>query len=401
MKKYDTTPKKDGFRMPGEFEPHTGSWMLWPQRPDTWRMGGKPAQQAFAEVAKAIRRFEPLTVGVNEDQYENAINLLPSDIRVVEMSSDDAWMRDTGPTFVVNNETSEVRGVDWKFNSWGGLVYGVYFPWKLDDQIARKVCDMEYKSRYRLEHVVIEGGAVNPDGDGTILTTEECLLAEGRNPDLSKEELTEVLLNYLGADKVIWLRQGMYLDEKNGHVDNMCRFFRPGGVLLSWTDDTEDPQYEISRQSLEILENETDAKGRQLEVVKIPLPAPMYRTAEEAAGIDIIPGIMPRSEGARLPASYTNFYCVNGGIIVPQFGSEQDAQAMDIIAQCFPGREIVPVYARELILGGGCIHSITLPQPAPPEKPKPPVPDEKTAAVPKPESIGEETGSSNSERSAQ
>ena len=363
--------------MPGEFEPHAGSWMLWPERPDTWRYGAKPAQHAFVEVARAVRRFEPLTVGVNEDQYENAVHMLPQEVRVVELSSDDAWMRDVGPTFVVNDETSEVRGVDWKFNAWGGLTKGLYFPWNLDDQVARKVCDLEYKGRYRLDGIVMENGAVHADGEGTVITTEECMLSPGRNPDLSKEELTELLMSYLGADKVVWLEKGIFLDDTAGHVDNMCCFVRPGVVLLAWTDDTSDPQYEICSRNLEILESETDAAGRSFEIVKMPLPTPMYRNQEEADGLDVIYGSMPRPAGGRLAASYVNFYPLNGGVIVPQFGDPMDERAVEILKECYPEREVVPVYSREILLGGGNIHCITLQQPAPPIKPLP-VPEEET-----------------------
>lgn len=373
MKKYETTPKKDGFHMPGEFEPHAGSWMLWPQRRDHWRWGAKPAQRAFVDVAAAIRKHEPLTIGVSEDQYENALHMLPEDVRVVEMASDDAWMRDVGPTFVVNPDTSEVRGVDWKFNAWGGLVNGLYFPWKLDDQVARKVCDMEYKSRYRLDAFVLEGGSVQVDGEGTVITTEECLLSAGRNPDLSKEEIAEILCSYLGAEKVIWLKQGLYLDETDGHVDNVCAFAEPGKVLLAWTDDASDPQYPICQDNLAILQEETDAKGRSLEVIKMPLPAPIFVSAEEADGIDIVNGTVPIREGTRLPASYVNFYLVNGGVVVPQFGDPMDETAVAILEECFPDREVEPVHSREILLGGGNIHCITQQQPAVPVRPAPPV----------------------------
>ena len=158
--------------------------------------------------------------------------MLPEEIRVVEMSNNDSWIRDCGATFVVNDKTGEVRGVDWTFNSWGGLVDGLYFPWDLDDEVARKMCDIEYKGRYRLNDFVLEGGSIHSDGDGTVMVTEECLLSEGRNPQLTKEEITQVLCDYLGADKVIWLKNGIYLDETNGHVDNICCFVKPGKVLL-------------------------------------------------------------------------------------------------------------------------------------------------------------------------
>lgn len=350
--------------MPAEYEPHAGCWMLWPQRPTTWRLGGKPAQKAFVKVAQAIVRHEPVTVGVNEDQYANALSMLPEEVRVVEMASNDAWMRDIGATFVKNDETGEVRGIDWKFNAWGGLVDGAYFPWDLDDQVARKMCDMEYLNRYKLEDFILEGGAVHSDGEGTVITTEECLLSDGRNHNLSKEEIGEVLCSYLGADKIIWLKNGLYLDHTNGHVDNMCCFAEPGKVLLAWTDNKKDPQYQLSQQNLEILQNETDARGRTFEIIRMPLPAPVLITEEEAADFDNEADKQTHLAGTRLPASYINFYIANGALIVPRFGDpEKDVQAVEILQSCFPDREITTIDSREILLGGGNIHCITQQQP--------------------------------------
>ncbi|MDN6626387.1 MAG: agmatine deiminase family protein, partial [Pisciglobus halotolerans] len=172
MKKLNTTPQIDGFRMPGEFEKHDGCWMIWPERPDNWRLGGKPAQIAFVEVAKAISEFEPVTMCVSSEQYSNATNMLPNNIRVVEMTNDDSWMRDVGATFVINGD--EVRGVDWTFNAWGGLIDGLYFPWDKDDQIADKMCEMEKLRRYRLDDFVLEGGSIHVDCEGTLAVTEVC-----------------------------------------------------------------------------------------------------------------------------------------------------------------------------------------------------------------------------------
>lgn len=350
--------------MPGEFEKHEGCWIIWPQRPDNWRMGGKPAQHVFVEVAKAINQFEPVTVVVNEDQYENCRGMVPPEIRVIEMSNDDAWIRDCGATFVVNDETGEVRGVDWRFNAWGGLYDGLYFPWDKDDEVARKMCDIERKACYRLENFVLEGGSIHTDGEGTIMVTEECLLSEGRNPDMTKEEITQMLCDYMGGEKVLWLKRGIYLDETNGHVDNICCFVKPGKVLLAWTDDKNDPQYEISKENLDYLESETDAKGRKIEVVKMYVPSPVLITKEEEAGVDAVDGTLPRLEGDRLAASYVNFYIANGGIVLPAFGDPNDERALKTIQECFPDRKVVQLYAREILLGGGNVHCITQQQPA-------------------------------------
>lgn len=362
MKLIDSTPRKDGYRMPGEYEPHEACWMLWPQRPDVWRFGGKPAQYAFAEVAKAISRFEPVIVGVNGDQYENACNMLPDCVRVVEISNNDSWMRDCGPTFV-KNDRGDVRGVDWRFNAWGGLEYGAYFPWDKDAQVCRKVCEIAGKDMYKLPDFVLEGGSIHSDGEGTALVTEEYLLHPGRNPHLNKAQIEEKLKEYLNVEKVIWLKRGIYLDETNGHVDNICCFARPGEVLLAWTDDESDPQYEISAECLALLESETDAKGRPIKVHKLHVPRPVLITREEEAGVDVKAGSIPRVEGERLAASYVNFYFANGGIVMPLFGDPGDEPALAKMREIFPDREVVGVYAREIILGGGNIHCITQQQP--------------------------------------
>ena len=237
--------------MPGEFEPHEGCWIIWPERPDNWRLGAKPAQKVFVEVAKAISRFEPVTVCVSNAQYDNARYQLPEDVRVVEMSTDDSWIRDCGPTFVTNG--TEVRGVDWSFNAWGGLVDGLYFPWDKDDHVARKVCDIERKGRYRLDDFILEGGSIHVDGEGTLIVTEECLLSGGRNSHLTKKEIEDVLKEYLNLEKIIWIPYGIYNDETNGHVDNIIHYIAPGQVILAWTDDKDDPQYDICQKAYEVL----------------------------------------------------------------------------------------------------------------------------------------------------
>jgi agmatine deiminase len=356
------TPKQDGFRMPGEFEKHAKTWMLWPERPDNWRLGAKPAQKAFVDVAKAIAQFEPVTMGVSRGQFNNARGMLPNQIRVVEMSNDDSWIRDCGPTFVVNDQ-GDVHGIDWVFNAWGGLVNGLYFPWDQDDLIPLKVLNIEELPRYKAP-IVLEGGSIHVDGEGTLYTTAECLLDEGRNPDLSQSEIEAVLEDYLNLKKVIWLPKGVYNDETNGHVDNILTVVRPGEVILSWTDDQADPQYDISHAALEVLMQEKDAGGRSIKVHKLHQPNPILITEEESEGVDPVEGTLPRLPGDRLAASYVNMLIVNGGVIVPVFNDEHDQPALQQLEEIFIGRKIVGVYAREILLGGGNIHCITQQQPA-------------------------------------
>ncbi len=364
MRTLTSTPRADGFRMPAEWEAHSQTWMIWPERPDNWRLGGKPAQAAFAAVARAIARFEPVTVGVSAAQYENACaRLAGADIRLVELSSDDAWVRDTGPTFVVD-DAGEVRGVDWTFNAWGGFAGGLYAPWNLDDQVARKILGLERCARYRTEGFVLEGGAIHVDGEGTLLTTEECLLNPNRNPHLSRAEIEAVLAGYLAIERVIWLPLGLYNDETDGHVDNFCCFVRPGEVLLAWTDDPKDPNHPRCRAAQEVLEHARDARGRALRVHRMPIPGPLYASEEECAGVDLVAGSQPRDPSIRLAASYVNFLIVNRGIIAPAFDDPRDAEAEALLRQLFPGREVLMLPGREILLGGGNIHCITQQQPA-------------------------------------
>jgi len=361
MSTIDSTPRADGFRMPAEWEPHSRTWMLWPQRTDNWRDGAKPAQRAWVDVATAIAAFEPVTVGVNADQWENARAMLPDEVTVVEMSNNDSWMRDIGPTFVVNDK-GDVRLVHWHFNAWGGLVDGLYFPWEKDELVPRKIAEIEAIDRYRAP-LIMEGGSFHTDGEGTLITTEECLLSEGRNPDLSREEIESYLADYLGIEKVIWLKRGIDPEETNGHVDDVACFVRPGVVLAGWTDDASDWRHEILAENLETLRTATDAKGRKLEVHTLPMPEPMPYSAQEVAGVDVVEGTIPREAGDEAPASYINFYLCNGGLILPVFGDSNDAEAIEILRRLYPDREVVTFAGREIVLGGGNVHCITQQQP--------------------------------------
>lgn len=358
----DSRPARDGFRMPGEFEPHAGCFMLWPERPDNWRLDAKPAQAAYAAVAGAIARFEPLTMGVSAAQWDNARAQLSPDVRLIEISSDDAWVRDTGPTGVIDAHGT-VRGVDWGFNAWGGLDGGLYVPWDRDAQVAEKLCALEGFDRYKAP-LILEGGSIHVDGEGTCLVTEECLLNPNRNPALSRPEIEQYLRDYLGVCAIVWIPRGVHMDETDGHIDNMVCFARPGEVILTWTDDSADPQYERSHEALGVLEAVRDAKGRAFTVHKLLQPGPLYMTADESAGVERAPGSAERSAGGRLAGSYVNHYIANGGVIVPTFGTAEDEPALALLRAIYPERTVVGVAAREILLGGGNIHCITQQIPA-------------------------------------
>lgn len=355
----DSTPKRDGYRMPGEFEPHDGCWLIWPERQDNWRLGAKPAQEAFKQVIAAISRFEKVCVAVGAGQYEHVRSELPPQVKIVEMSSNDCWMRDCGPVFV-KNKKDDIRGVNFEFNAWGGLYDGLYFPWDKDSQIAEKVCEIEEKDVYQADGFVLEGGSFHCDGEGTLLTTEECLLSPGRNPQLNRAQIERKLSDYLGVEKVIWIQRGLDPNETNGHIDLVCCFARPGVVVTAWTEKKSNPYYEICREAYEILSKATDARGRKLKIYRLELPESAVRiTADESRGVDTAVKTAPRKEGDLLPASYINYYSANGGIIVPQFGDPNDGKAIQTLSEIYPDRQVVGVFAREILLGGGIIHCIT------------------------------------------
>uniref|UniRef100_A0A0D6QX75 Agmatine deiminase n=1 Tax=Araucaria cunninghamii TaxID=56994 RepID=A0A0D6QX75_ARACU len=365
-------PAEQGYHMPAEWETHSQCWMGWPERLDNWRENAVHGQHVFAKVASAISKFESVTVCASLAQWANARAQLPQNIRVLEMSMNDSWFRDIGPTFVVydrplssEKEKRNVAGIDWHFNSWGGAMDGCYKDWSLDILVARKILEVERLIRFP-HSMIMEGGSIHVDGEGTCMTTQECLLNPNRNPDLTREEIEHQLRLYLGVTKIIWLPRGLYGDDDtNGHVDNMCCFVKPGVVMLAWTDDEHDPQYERSVEAYSILSKTVDAQGRMLHIIKMHIPEPLYLTEEEANGLQVIDA-KPRIAGTRLAASYVNFYIANKGIVAPAFGDkERDKEAFDVLSAAFPDHEVVMISgARELVLGGGNIHCITQQQPA-------------------------------------
>ncbi|KAG5229960.1 agmatine deiminase [Salix suchowensis] len=359
-------PVVHGYSMPAEWEPHSQTWMGWPERLDIWRDNALHAQLVFTKVAIAISKFEPVTVCASSAQWENARSQLPENVRVLEMSMNDSWFRDTGPTFVVRKNGSthgnikqHIAGIDWNFNGWGGVDDGCYQDWSLDLLVARKILGVEKLPRFP-HFMILEGGSIH----GHALPL---LLNKNRNPNMTKEQIEDQLKAYLGVQKVIWLPYGLYGDDDtNGHIDNMCCFARPGVVLLSWTDDEKDPQFIRSMEAESILSNTSDANGRRLEIIKLHVPGPLYMTDEEAAGVVQDCNAKPRLPGTRLAASYVNFYISTGGIITPQFGDQKwDDEAVRVLSQVFPNHEVVRIEgAREIVLAGGNIYCITQQQPA-------------------------------------
>lgn len=360
---YGSTPKEDGFYMPGEFEKQDCVWMIWPQRPDNWRSNAAPAQKAYTEVAKAIARFEPVIMLASKEQYANCRVQLPEEIRVLEMESDDAWARDVGPSFLIDGKGT-LRACDWTFNAWGGDVDGLYKPWDKDDRIAEQICEIVGADSYRTEGFVLEGGSFHVDGEGTVLTTEMCLLSRGRNPKMTKEQIEKKLCDYLNAEKVIWLKDGIDPEETNGHVDDVACFTAPGEVACIYTEDENHPFYHAAQEAYRLLSSATDAKGRKLKVHRVCCTkGNVY--LENDFDIENNASSIDRKGGDLCIASYLNFLIVNGGVIVPQYGDENDALALSQIQEMFPDRKVVGVMTREIVYGGGNIHCITQQQPCP------------------------------------
>ncbi len=335
-------PADDGFFMPAEWAPHARCWMAWPCRESLWEDGLEAARDAYAAVARAIAAFEPVTMLANEKDRADAAARCGAGVTCQALPLDDSWMRDSGPTFVIDGKGG-IAGVDWRFNAWGEK----FHPFDQDALIAERLLAQLGVPRYAAP-LVLEGGSIHVDGEGTLLTSEECLLHPNRNPDLDRAAIEGLLRHYLGVSAFVWLGQGLDKDDTDGHVDNIACFVRPGVVMAVTCDDPADPNHAILGDNLARLKKAHDAKGRALEVIELPLP-------REARHRD----------GQRLALSYVNYYIANGGIVMPSFDDAHDALARDIVAKAFPDRKITQVPALDILAGGGGIHCITQQQPQP------------------------------------
>lgn len=357
----DTLPVQDGFYMPAEFAPQDGVLLVWPVRPGSWGIDPSAAQRAFCDIMREAAKSERVYLLASAAYLEEARAQAGEFATILEIPTDDSWARDIGPTFVTNGIC--VRGIDWRFNAWGGSVDGLYEDYANDDAAAQEFCRAIGADCYNAGDFVLEGGSICSDGEGTLLVTESCLLSAGRNPSLTKEQIEQTLKSYLGVQKVLWLPRGIYNDETNEHVDNVCAFIRPCEVVLAWTDNELDPQYEMSRADYDYLSRETDAHGRKLVIHKLPVPDhPVCVNEKDLLNQPEDAGEEMRTVGERLAASYVNFYFTNDAILLPQFGGENagsDARAVQIMRALCPERRIVPIQSREILLGGGNIHCVT------------------------------------------
>ncbi|WP_406103767.1 agmatine deiminase family protein [Streptomyces sp. NBC_01003] len=333
------------FHMPPEWAPHERTWMAWPSPNPTFtndeELAG--AREAWASVARAVRRFEPVTVIVAPGQSDSARALLGDDIELVERDLDDAWMRDIGPTFVVGD--GQLAAVDWTFNGWGAQDWAV---WEHDAKIARHIADLAGVPVHS-SSLVNEGGGIHVDGEGTVLLTETVQLDPDRNPGRTKAEVEQEIHARIGTTKAIWLPRGLTGDYgvygTRGHVDIVAAFAAPGVVLVHSQQDPAHPDHELSKQLIAQLKGETDAKGRPLEVVEVPAPT-----------------VLKDDEGW-VDYSYINHYLCNDGVVLCSFDDPNDEVAAGIFRRLFPGRTVQLVDARTIFAGGGGIHCITQQQP--------------------------------------
>jgi agmatine deiminase len=314
--------------------------MAWPCRPENWDDLAK-ARATNVEVASAIARFEPVTMTANAEDAGAARAALAgvTGADVVVVPSDDSWARDTAPTFVTDGRGG-LGGVDWRFNAYGGI----YEEYGRTRNMAKRILDLLGARRFAAP-LVLEGGAVHVDGEGTVLTTTEVVLDPRRNPGLERDEAERLLCEYLGAEKVLWLSSALDHDNTGGHVDNLACFAAPGVIVALGCDDPADPQHAAVHENLTRLRAATDARGRALEVVELPMPA------------------RPEFRGRRLSPSYVNFYVANGAVVMPAFGDPADEVARDVLTRLFPRRTIVPVTTLALAKADGNVHCVTQQQP--------------------------------------
>jgi agmatine deiminase len=333
------TPAEASFTMPAEWEPHARCWMAWPCRLGLWGNRLAAARAAYAAVARAIARFEPVTMVARLGDAPGARDLLGNGIAILELPLNDSWMRDIGPTFLVNR-SGALAGAAWRFNAWGGK----YPDYADDARIAARLLVHLGLPCFEAPFV-LEGGAIHVDGEGTALVTEQCLLNANRNPALRRADIEEHLRAWLGVRSIIWLGQGLVDDETDGHIDNLACFARPGVVLALVEDDPRDANHAALADNLARLSKAADAQGRTLEVV--PIHQPAARMVGER----------------RLPLSYINFYRANGAVIVPRFDDSRDHDARQMLARVFQDLSIATVSALDIVHGGGGIHCITQQQP--------------------------------------
>jgi agmatine deiminase len=353
----EKTPARLGFRMPAEWEPHEATWLAWPHNRSDWPGKFQAMPWVYADIVRHLSHAERVELLVQDEAaQERASRVLASSgarmqsVRFHLWPTNRVWTRDYGPNFVVSK--GQLGAVKWHFNAWAK-----YPDWQLDDAAGRKIARFTRAKEWRpaallkgrSQPLVLEGGSIDGNGKGTLLTTNECLLSDvqSRNPGIEREALEIALGEYLGIKKILWLGCGIAGDDTHGHVDDITRFVAPDVVVTAVERDTSDPNYLPLKQNLELLRAATDQDGRPLRVIELPMPAPVI------------------FRGQRLPASYANFYIANGLVLVPTFNDRNDRLALSILADCFPGREVIGIHSRDLVWGLGTLHCMTQQQPRP------------------------------------
>jgi agmatine deiminase len=344
-----TIPFDDGYRMPAEWLPHSGTLMIWPHNRRTWPGRRLDAVEAvYKNIIKTLLKYEPvLLLAANPEIEKRASTVIgnlkefPNELRILQNPVNDLWARDSGPIFIKNEQKKIVRLTNWEFNSWGGK----YPPWSDDNRIPECISNTFEIGRYS-PGKILEGGSIETNGDGLFLTTESVLLNSNRNPELSREEIEKMLKHYLGAEKIIWLKQGLKGDDTDGHIDDLARFVNKNTIVTALTEDHSNPNHDALYENLNILLNSTDLSGNPLNVITMPLP-----------DTKIFDSTVDGSD--HVPSSYANFYLANGAVLLPLYNSVTDQQALDIFSTLFPDRKIEGISCNDLVWGQGSIHCIT------------------------------------------
>jgi agmatine deiminase len=347
------TPAELGYRWPAEWEPHAATWLAWPHNVDTWPGKFEPIPAVWVELITTLSRFEPVHVNaggtaIMATAQRHLAHLLPGSgsttnfpITLHDIATNDVWERDHGAIFLLPPPGKPPVVLDWGYNAWGGK----YPPFDKDDLVPRQVAELLGYERYE-PGIILEGGAVDGNGLGTILTTEQCLLNPNRNPGRSRAEIEKYLRDYLAARHIVWLGEGIVGDDTDGHIDELARFVGPRTILTAVEDDPADENYAPLQDNLKRLRQAVDQDGREFEVIPLPMPRAMFYNNQ------------------RLPACYANFYIANGVVIVPQFDDPADAIALDTLRRAFPNRQVIGLRAVDLAWGLGAYHCITQQQPA-------------------------------------
>jgi len=349
----EDTPAALGYRWPAEWEPHTATWMAWPHNRETWPGKFHTIPDQFATLVRTIAEFEPVHVLAGGRRVLEDANSYVGDLPNVELwdiPTDDAWCRDHGPTFLTGPPGSEPALVDWQYNAWGGR----YPPFARDNAVPQEMARQLPRRRFA-SPLVLEGGAIDGNGQGTLLTTKSCLPNDNRNPRWSRPEIERCLREYLGVYRILWLPCGELAgDDTDGHVDQLARFVNPTTVVAALESDPADANYAPLQENVQQLRAMSDQSDRALSVVPIPMPRPKFH------------------DGRRLPASYLNFYLANGLVIVPQFDDPADEVAVATLAQRFPHRVVRPLPALDIVWGLGAFHCLTQQEPTTPNTPPAP-----------------------------